>query len=210
MDKIAPHLLRYYRIHSTHPLMKNLTDQLRLQFDRGYTTSISTRDVFRAQNDFRIVEAIQDKLARNKLLLRVTDKSNILYIARFVDFDQKAQAYREKTKAYQELTANPLEEILRKVTRLLNDLRAKGLIQANQYEKMMPKRDKVRLAYMYFNPKVHKVCISSLSFPSIHCSFLCFCLTIIARCTITTHHFFYSSANYTYFKILRRITSTII
>ena len=103
------------------------------------------------------MKAIQRKLARNKLILRVTDKSNILYICRSIDFDQKAQAYREKTNAYEELPSNPLEEILYRVTRRLNNLRAKGLTQANQHEKMMPKRDKVRLAYMYFNPKVHKV-----------------------------------------------------
>ena len=157
MDKIAPHLLRHYGIQSNRQMIKNLTDQIKLQFDIGYTTSLSTRDVFRTQNDFRIMKAIQRKLARNKLILRVTDKSNILYICRSIDFDKKAQAYREKTNAYEELASNPLEEILYKVTRLLNDLRAKGLIQANQHEKMMPKRDKVRLAYMYFNPKVHKV-----------------------------------------------------
>ena len=158
MDKIASNLLRHYSIQSNRQIMKNLADQIKVQFDRSYRTSLSTRDVFRTQNDFRIMRAIRRKLKRNKLILRMTDKSNILYIARSIDFDQKARAYREKTQAYQELTSNPLEEILYKVTRLLNDLRAKGLIQANQHEKMMPKRERVRLAHMYFNPKVHKVC----------------------------------------------------
>ena len=158
MDKIAPHLLRHCSIPSNRQIMTNLADQLKTQFDNGYTTSLSTRDVLRTQNDSRIMNAIRRKLARNKLILRMTDKSNILYIARSIDFNQKAQAYRKKTNAYQELASNPLEEILYKVTRLLNDLRAQKLIQANQLEKMMPKRDRVRLGHMYFNPKVHKVC----------------------------------------------------
>ena len=157
MDKTAAHLSRHYSMQSNLPIIKHLADQLKLQFENGYKTSLSARDVFRTQNDFRIMNAIRRKLKRNKLILRMTDKSNILYIGRSIDFDQKAQAYRDKTKAYQELTSNPLEEILYKVTRLLNDLRSKGLIQANQHQKMMPKRDKVRLGYMYFNPKVHKV-----------------------------------------------------
>jgi predicted S18 family serine protease len=103
------------------------------------------------------MKSIRRKLKRNKLILRLTDKSNIFYICRSIDFENKVQAYREKTNAYQELTSNPLEEILYKVTRLLTDLRTKNLIQANQYDEMMPKRAKVRLGYMYFNPKVHKV-----------------------------------------------------
>ena len=157
MDKIKPHLLRHYSIQSEYEITKNLSAQLKTQFRHCYAASLSTRDVLRTQHDFRIMKAIRHKLRRNNLVLRMTDKSNILYICRSIDFEQKAQAYREKTNAYQQLASNPLEEILYKVTRLLNDLRTQDRIQANQYNRMMPKRDKVRLGYMYFNPKAHKV-----------------------------------------------------
>ena len=203
MDKIAPHLLRHYSIQSNRQISKNLADQLNIQFHRGYTTPLSTRDVLRTQNDFRIMNAIRRKLKRNKLILRLTDKSNILYIGRSIDFDKKAQAYREKTKAYQELTSNPLEEILYKVTHLLNDLHAQKLVQVKQYGEMMPKRDKVRLGYMYFNPKVHKVRIKNFSSTEL-------CVIIIERCTTSTNYIFNSSTNHTYFEILRSITSTNI
>ena len=74
------------------------------------------------------MKSIRRQLKRKTFILRMTNKSNILYICRSIDFDRKAQAYREKTNAYQELPSNPLEEILYKVTRLLNALRARNLI----------------------------------------------------------------------------------
>ena len=157
MNKIVPYLLRKYNIKSEYQVMKDLSVQLKTQIHGQYAASLSSRDVLRAREDLRIMKSIRRKLRKRKLILRITDKSNIFYIGRAIDFEKKVQAYREKTNAYQELTSNPLEAILLKVTRLLNDLRAKNCIQANQYDDMMPKRAKVRLGYMYFNPKVHKV-----------------------------------------------------
>ena len=173
MDKIGPYLLRHYSIQSGYPITKDLSVQLKTLLHHCYRASLSSRDVLCTRKDFRIMKSIRRKLKRNKLILRITDKSNIFYICRAVDFEKKVQAYREKTNAYQELTSNPLEEILYKVTRLLNDLRAKNCIQANQYDEMMPKRAKVRLGYMYFNPKVHKVKIRL--FELIVLFFLLFC-----------------------------------
>jgi hypothetical protein len=164
IDKIGSYLLRQYSIQSNYQIMTDLSAQLKTQLHQCYALSLSSRDVLRTRKDVRIMKSIRRKLKRNKLILRITDKSHIIYICRAIDFEKKVQAYRDKTKAYQELTSNPLEEILYKVTRLLNDLRAKNRIQANQHEDMVPKRAKVRLAYMYFNPKVHKVKTKLCSF----------------------------------------------
>lgn len=161
MNKIECYLRRHYSIRSDYEITRNLSAQLQTELRHCYATSLSSRDVLRTRQEFRIMKSIRRKLKRGKLVLRMTDKSNIFYIGRAIDFEKKAQDYRERTLAYQELPSNPLEEILYKVTRLLNDLRAKNNIQANQHDQMMPKRAQVRLGYMYFNPKVHKVHIEN-------------------------------------------------
>ncbi len=81
------------------------------------------------------------------------------HLAHAKDYEQKSEAYREKTQAYIELESDPLSTILDKVTRLLNELRSKKHIYARHMDKMMPNRDKVALAYLYFIPKSHKVCL---------------------------------------------------
>ncbi|CAF5083083.1 unnamed protein product, partial [Rotaria magnacalcarata] len=65
----------------------------------------------------------------------------------------KAEAYRQKTGAYIELDSNPLWSVFDKVILLLNDLRSKKYIPSWQLDKMMPKRETVQLAYLYFIPK---------------------------------------------------------
>ena len=125
MDKIGPYLLRKYNIKGEYHVMKDLSDQLKNQIHSQYAASLSSRDVIRAREDFRIMRSIRRKLKKQKLIIRITEKSNLFYVGRAIDFEKKVQAYREKTNAYQELTSNPLEAILMKVTRLLNDLRAK-------------------------------------------------------------------------------------
>ncbi len=64
---------------------------------------------------------------------------------------------RKKTGAYTESENDPLWPVFDKVVHLLNDLRSKKHILAWQFGQMMPKREKVSLAYLYFVPKPHKV-----------------------------------------------------
>ncbi len=56
-----------------------------------------------------------------------------------------------------ELESDPLWSIFDELVHLLNNLCSKDQIRAWQLEKMMPKRDKMALAYLYFIPKPHKV-----------------------------------------------------
>ncbi len=81
-------------------------------------------------------------------MLRVTDKSGIFHLDHAADYEQKA---------YIDLENDLLWTVFDKVIHLLNDLRSKGHIRTWQLDKMMPKRDKVALAYLYFIPKPHKV-----------------------------------------------------
>jgi hypothetical protein len=96
-------------------------------------------------------------LKKEKYILRVTDKSGIFHIGHAKDYDKKAEAHGHRTGAYIELATNPLWTVYDKVFHLLNDLRSKKHIRAWQLNKMMPKREKVELAYSYFVPKPHKV-----------------------------------------------------
>jgi hypothetical protein len=63
-----------------------------------------------------------------------------------------------------ELENDPLWIIFDKVVHLLNDLRLKKHILAWQLDKMMPTRDKMALAYLYFIPKPHKVTATNIRF----------------------------------------------
>ncbi len=85
-----------------------------------------------------------------KYILRVTDKSGIFHLGHAKDDEQKAEAYRGKTGPYIGLESDPLWPIFDKVVHLLNNLRSKDHIRAWQLDQMMPKRDKVALAYLYF------------------------------------------------------------
>jgi hypothetical protein len=103
------------------------------------------------------MKSIQFRIKKENYVLRVTDKSGIFHLGNKSDYEQKAEAYRQKTGAYVELGSDPLWTIFDNVVHLLNNLRSKDHIRTWQLEKMMPKRDKVALAYLYFILKPHKV-----------------------------------------------------
>jgi len=141
-------------------LFKQFSQRLHACLTLRYMTPLPYMDQIRAKQEREIVKSIRRKLKKGKLILRESDKSGNLYIGQKSVFEQKATEYRQQTDAYEELSSNPLEEILIKVTRLLNDLHMTTKdLQAKQYKKMIPTRKDVKLAYMYFNPKTHKVSI---------------------------------------------------
>ena len=159
MKKIVEHLSTHCRsLRSTSPLFKQFSQRLHACLTLRYMTPLPRIDQLRAKQEREIVKSIRRKLKKGKLVLRQSDKGGNLYVGRKSLFEEKATAYRTSTGAYEELSTNPLEEILSKVTRLLNDLHMKTkVLSAKQYKRMIPTRKDVRLAYMYFNPKTHKV-----------------------------------------------------
>lgn len=157
MNTIMPYLVRVHHIPSASVIMQQLLQQLKLYLERQYTAPISYLQVDRTRQDLKLVQSIRSRLKKAKQILRVTDKSGIFHIGDAEDYERKAEAYRQKTQAYLELENDPLLAVFEKVVHLLNDLRSKKHIYAHQLEKMMPKRDKVALAYLYFVPKPHKV-----------------------------------------------------
>jgi hypothetical protein len=101
--------------------------------------------------------SIRQKVKRQHLIIRVTDKSNNFYVGSAAAFQRKAQAFFSDTNAFVELSENPFNEILDSVIRLLNRLASKKLIFQWHCKQMMPDRTKCELAHLYFNPKTHKV-----------------------------------------------------
>ncbi|CAF4308933.1 unnamed protein product, partial [Rotaria magnacalcarata] len=68
----------------------------------------------------------------------IRHKGGNLYVAHVNEFEEKAVEYRMTTGAYEELSSSPIEEILDKATRLLNDLHAKtNQLSSPQYKKLL-------------------------------------------------------------------------
>ncbi|CAF4319983.1 unnamed protein product, partial [Rotaria magnacalcarata] len=110
-----------------------------------------------ALRDLKTIKLIRRKLKKSQLLLREANKGGNLYVAHINEFEEKAVEYRMKIGAYEELSSSLIEDILSKVTRLLNDLHVKtNQFSFQQYKKMIPSRLTVELAFMYYNPKTDK------------------------------------------------------
>lgn len=158
LKKVQNYLSSHHHVPPTLPIYNIYSKNLQCQLDCRYMASLSMSDAIRAQREKDIVKSICCKLKKHKLLIRVTDKSGVFCILQCKDHERKAIEYREKTKAYTELSFNPFQETSQKVVRLLNDLHAKQKkLRAWQYNRMIEDMKKSKLAYMYFNPKTHKV-----------------------------------------------------
>ena len=158
MSKSVSYLYHHCGVPKTASIIKQLSDQVEDRLTVRHMAPLSIYDELRARHELYLVHTIRLKLIRSKLVLRPTDKSGVFHISKASDYERKAATYRENTGAYIELPSNPLREIYEKVTRLLGDLKSKKQISVyKQYDKMMPHRDKVHLASMYFLPKAHKV-----------------------------------------------------
>lgn len=158
MNTISQHLICFYHIPHFSPVIKEFSQRLENYLHQMYMLPLSYLDIYRIRKEFHTIQAIRYRLRTQKFILRVTDKSGIFHLGHAKDYERKAQAYREKTQAYIQLTDdNPLSTIFHKVVHLLNNLRSKKHILAGQLDKMMPRQDRVTLGYLYFVPKPHKV-----------------------------------------------------
>ena len=157
LDVIVPYLVRVYHMSPTSIIINRFSHQLATYLCEQYMAPISYLHAHRARQERKLIQSIRYRLKKSHQVLRVTDKSGIFHIGDANDYEQKAEAYREKTNAYIELDNDPLYVVFDKVSNLLNDLRSKKHILAWQFDKMMSKRENAQLAYLYFIPKPHKV-----------------------------------------------------
>ena len=140
--------------------MQQFSRSLETLFNERYRDcSLSYLDLYHMRNEIKLIDSIKRKLRKAACIIRVSDKSGVFHIGLKSDYETKVLLYQQKTQAYVELPSNPLMETFYKVVRLLNDLNSKKQIRVWQYNKMMPKKENIKLAYLYFNPKSHKVTV---------------------------------------------------
>ena len=168
MDKVKNSLAHFKEgrplIPKTVSMYKLYSDRLRNSPIHRYMNPLPLMDQLRARRELKLIKSIRRKLKTHKLIIRQTDKSGVFDIGRAIDYKRKAMEYRQKTNAYEELSSNSLNEIFYQVIQLLNKLRSVNRIKERQKLNMIPNRDKVELAYMYFLPKAHKVIIFTMDY----------------------------------------------
>ncbi|CAF2080561.1 unnamed protein product [Rotaria magnacalcarata] len=156
MSKVAVDLNHRHGIPLKALEIKHFCTDLETIFNERYTSTLSYLDIYRIRKDIKFIHSIKRKLRKTDSIIRVTDKSGIFHIGSTLDYDEKVQRYQVKTNAYIQLSSDPLMDTFYKVVSLLNNLRTKQQITQWQHTKMMPDKNKIQLAYLYFIPKPHK------------------------------------------------------
>ncbi|CAF5107405.1 unnamed protein product, partial [Rotaria magnacalcarata] len=108
----------------TATIIKEFSQQLETILHQQYMIPLSYLNIYRTRKEFKLMKSIQHRLKKGNYILRETDKSGIFHIGNSIDYEKKAEAYRQKTGAYIELDSNPLWSVFDKVILLLNDLRS--------------------------------------------------------------------------------------
>jgi hypothetical protein len=163
-NKVENHLTEYHHLLKTTPILKQYSHHLLSHIEHCYFAPSFYKDQLQAQEQAQIAQSIRETIKQQKLIIRVTDKSNVFYCSSMIDFEHKVEKYFIETNAFLLLSHNPFNEIFDKVTDLLKKLSnetPKRILQW-QCKKMMPDLTKCELAHLYFNPKTHKVCTDLL------------------------------------------------
>jgi hypothetical protein len=108
MNTVTPYLVRIHHIPNTSTIIKQFSQQLETYLDQRYMAPLSYLNIYRAQKELKLIKSIQFRIKKEKYILRVTDKSGIFHLGHAKDYEQKAEAYRQKTGAYIELESDPL------------------------------------------------------------------------------------------------------
>ncbi|CAF1088999.1 unnamed protein product [Rotaria sordida] len=154
--KVKNQLTNYCRREPPVPRIKHYSELVENLLQQHYMAPLSYVDRMRAEREFKLVKSIRHKAQHAKLIIRICDKGGGFHIGSKSDYERKAAKYREDTKAYQELSYNPLKEIFTNVKNALDVLKNNKQLTLKDYNRLMPKGDQVKLSYMYFNPKPHK------------------------------------------------------
>ena len=115
MNVVTPYLIRVYHMPNTATIIKQFSQQLQTYLHQRYMAPLSYRDIYRTRRELKLIKSIESKLRKGNYILRFTDKSGIFHIGHATDYEQKAEAYRQKTGAYIELESDPLWPILIKL-----------------------------------------------------------------------------------------------
>ncbi|CAF1506248.1 unnamed protein product, partial [Rotaria sordida] len=155
-DAVECQLTRYCHRSPPKTMLDRYGELLQQRLHRRFMAPLSFVDFKHAQQEKDIVKSIRRKLRKQKQILRVCDKGGGLHISEKSEYERKAAEYRRDTNAYEELSYNPLEEMFKNVTSVLNELKDKKQLSFYRYNQIVPKINDIKLSYMYFNPKAHK------------------------------------------------------
>ena len=169
LDKLVPDLHHRHGIPQKSIEIKIFSQRLQTLFNERYTQSLSYLQQYRIRKDIKLVHSIRRKLRQTNAMICVTDKSCVFDIGSTFDYDIKVKEYQIKTNGYIKLSSDPLMDTFYKVVRLLNDLRSKKQITQWQQTKMMPDKNKLKIAYLYFIPKPYKVIVLIIILPFFVC-----------------------------------------
>lgn len=108
-------------------------------------------------DDLKQIANLKKKFESTKTIIRKTDKSKVFHLGKQDDYEVKARAYMEKTKAYLDLgNESPLEDLVNRTNEFLYSLWVHKHISQRQYEKWRVDKNEAELAHLYFLPKAHK------------------------------------------------------
>jgi hypothetical protein len=93
---------------SSSPIIKQFIQEIETHLYQRYMAPLSYRDIYRTRQELNLIKSIESKLRKGKYILCFTDKSGIFHLGHATDYEQKAEAYRQKTGAYIELESDPL------------------------------------------------------------------------------------------------------
>ena len=156
-DKVTQQLTKYCKRAPPKAILDRYGELLENRLRLRFMAPLSFADQMRAQREYNLVKSIRRKLRKCQLILRVCDKGGGFHISTKADYEQKAAEYRQETNAYEEISYNPLQELITNVTNALKELRDSKQLPIYRYNALVPNPDKVKQSYMYLNPKAHKV-----------------------------------------------------
>ena len=141
---------QYESISTTDDRAKQAFSALKCILKECHSKLVPSYLMRRAKYERNIVRGIKRLLrGRNDIVVRRTDKCKVFYIGKADDFARKAEEYMSRTEAYEEISNGrcPIADNLRAVQTLLDYLLLKRALTKRQHQKLLPKLNKLELAY---------------------------------------------------------------
>ena len=91
------------------------------------------------------------------IIIRQTDKSKVFHIDTREGYMKKSEIYMNRTNAYIEIAASPLQEMIEKTDKFLRNLVSKKQMPQYMLDRLRPSLTESELPHLYYNQKDHKI-----------------------------------------------------
>jgi hypothetical protein len=108
MNVIITYFIRIHHIPHISTIIEKFAQNLRTCQYQRYMAPLSYLNTYRARRELKLVKSIQYRLKKGKYVLRVTDKSGIFHIGHRKDYEEKAEAYRQKNQCLYGVSNEPI------------------------------------------------------------------------------------------------------